>query len=832
EAIREANLDLADPRRLDADADVDALINDQPAIAWMAYNIHGDEMSGCDAGMIAAYYLAAGTDAQAKRFRDELVVHFVPMQNPDGRERFLAQVQTMLGQVHNPDVESLHFYGDWTGGRWNHYMFDLNRDWLPMTQPETRGHAAAILRWQPHMLIDGHEMGALSSFLFEPPREPLSPYSAPINLEWRRKFGREHAKAFDVHGWSYYSQDWYEEWYIGYTNAWANLLGAVGILYEQASITETGVIKRAGDIETYQDSVHHQYVSTIANLDSLVRHRTKVIRDFHEDRRWAVEGRDEHRGVFLLPPHADGSRRARFLDVLLRQEIEFTVAEAPFQASVVRHADGTNADAARYPAGTVVIRSEQPHRRLLHAMLAFDPRMSDDFLVKERSELEKRGSSLMYDVSSWNLPMSYGLPASWADAIEDVETSPYVEPDPGDVTIDDAAYGYMISSHDSDVQRAAVELLNCDIKVRANTKPMQMNGTVYPVGCLLIRGHEQTGDWRDRLTDALDGLAVRADAMQTALSENGWDLGGTKVTLLDRPRVALLAQYPVSQTDFGAVWHALDARLGIQTTLLIMPYLNSVDLRRYNVLIVPNSSGMSQAMTSALRSRLIDWVSAGGTLIMMDSAAGYALLESSGMSSVRRRRDVLEDMPVYAEWIARERGARAVAIDPALVWDDPVETNADDAADEAGAVDDAEAETAMDADARKRLDAWRRRFSPSGVFVRAEVDQEHWINAGVDASLSALWRGSTVHMSKPPVETAVRLAPTASVRLSGLLWPEARERIGDSAYVTVESRGYGQIILFAHNPVFRGYQEGTGRVFGNAVIYGPGLGATPALPPR
>jgi hypothetical protein len=58
-----------------------------------------------------------------------------------------------------------------------------------------------------------------------------------------------------------------------------------------------------------------------------------------------------------------------------------------------------------------------------------------------------------------------------------------------------------------------------------------------------------------------------------------------------------------------------------------------------------------------------------------------------------------------------------------------------------------------------------------------------------------------------------------------LLWPEAKERIADTAYCTIEPQGRGQVILFACPPNFRGWFRGTARLLANAVVYGPGAGA-------
>ena len=196
------------------------------------------------------------------------------------------------------------------------------------------------------------------------------------------------------------------------------------------------------------------------------------------------------------------------------------------------------------------------------------------------------------------------------------------------------------------------------------------------------------------------------------------------------------------------------------------------------------------------------------------------------MSSVSLRRDALEDLDVYERAVARERAAREIEVDEQLVWEGT-------SADEEDAADgDEDGDTEKDAESSEsktplaERDAWMRRFSPSGANLLAEVNTDHWLTAGCGDHMPIGFSGRAVYLSKGRVETAVRFAPAVDLRLAGLLWPEARERIADSAYLTREGMGAGQIILFAGIPALRGYHLATGRLFANAVIYGPGLGAS------
>ncbi|MCP4250084.1 MAG: hypothetical protein GY778_23830 [bacterium] len=844
EAIRAENARLADPRTLDSPDQAEGIIENLPGIAWMAYAIHGDELSSTDAAVQLAYQLAAGTDAETRRLRDELVIHIDPLMNPDGRERYLAQLQTLTGKTSNPDHQAMQHRGLWSAGRGNHYLFDLNRDWLVQTQPETRGRAAEMLKWNPHLVVDSHEMGELDTYLFDPPREPFNAHLSQENMAWRRRFSADQARAFDRHGWSYYTGEWYEEWYPGYTNAWANLLGSVGLLYEQAAANSASVTQRTGLVRTYSEAVHHQLVSSLANLETLRANRAEIISAYHADRRWAVSNGEPFTGTFLLPPPAQGRDRStynRFLEVLHRQGVEVFEATESLEAHNLRDTWGDWSDRREFEAGTLVVRSSQPHRRLLHAMLNFDPHMSDAFLHRERTELENRRSSRLYDVTASNLAMTFGLEAYWAERAAVgacVPAKPRTRPDPP-VQTDKAPYGYLIDGADADIHRALTRLFDAECKPRLAIRRFKIDDREYKPGTLLLRRQENPDDLPAILGRIIDDLNVEIRSVSGALSQDGPDLGGNRFRLLHRPRVAIAAQGPVATTSFGSIWYLLDVRTGLRTSPVNILGLGSLDLRKYNVLVLPRVRSTDQlggVLDKKVLTKIKAWVASGGTLVAAGGSAAFLAHKDRGLSAVRLRRDMLDQLPVYAEALKRERDARTVEIDPAEIWAPPLDEPIDDeqTGDEEPN-DDPNGKAPMakgkaDLDKLKRADEWSRVFSPRGAIVGASVDPEHWLGFGVDAALPVQISGSYAYLARHPVSVPVRLVEAENLRLSGLLWPEARERWADSAYVTVERLGHGQVILFAGDPFFRAYQEGTGRLLLNAVLLGPGAGASPPVP--
>jgi hypothetical protein len=273
----------------------------------------------------------------------------------------------------------------------------------------------------------------------------------------------------------------------------------------------------------------------------------------------------------------------------------------------------------------------------------------------------------------------------------------------------------------------------------------------------------------------------------------------------------------------GAVWHLLDYRLKMR----VSPIERSRDLRKYNVLILPGGGPVSDGVKK--------WVEDGGTLIALGKAAYSIAKKDSKFSSVRRRRDVLDKLDVYREDLEREQQADNIKIDFDDLWGEgKAKQGRKENAGQKETGDKEEKSKKSPSPGKleklKRIDQWQRIFSPSGVFVKAGIDQRHWLGSGLGKFLPVMVRGDSVMMSMHPTQTPVRLVDEDDLRLSGLLWPEARKRLANSSFATVERRGRGQVILFASNPTYRGWSPAMERLFLNAVFLGPGMGTSQKMP--
>ncbi|MCY3002412.1 MAG: M14 family metallopeptidase [Planctomycetota bacterium] len=816
---------LADPRKLGT-GEAARIADSTPAVAWLGYSIHGDEMSGVDGALALAHHLIAGTSKDVTELLDSVVIVIDPMQNPDGRERFLSLLLHAAGATGVLDSDALS-HGRWPNGRGNHYLFDMNRDWIGGVAPETRGRWRAVQRFHPQLFVDAHEMGRDEGYLFYPQADPINPHLPKQLVEWQVRYAADIAKSFDSHGWSYYTREWADGWGPFYTDSWASLNGAIGILYEQARYDGQTVELSSGEIATYRSAAHHQAEASLANLKTLAAARKEALEHYAEFRKLATFGDGSlERPWFVVRRGGHGERFERLLQLLHEQGIEFALVEGAKLGGALDSlgASADNVDAAGQCA---VISALQPQGALVRAFLEFDTRYPKADLERERRSLELKNDSRIYDTTAWNLGQAFALECWWAKTVGNAGEMRLQPPPARAGRVESAKakpYGWIVDGEDDAAVEFASRAMLAGAKVAIADEPFESAGRTFPRGSLLVRGHENAAEIESVLTRAAqDSGAVVIPTGSARAPGDGHDLGGQHFQLLERPRVALLSNAPVQNTSFGQLWHALDFELGLPVSLLDAQDLSSYDLRRYNVLVLPPGGGMASLLEPHAEA-LAAWIDGGGTLIACGSSAGALASEKLGLSGVRKREDVLTKLPEYLFAAQRERESRAITIDERAVWDgaqesaEPPETPKKD--------EPKPTEAAVDPDA-EREDAWRRRFSPAGVILRAEVRDDHWLTFGAGAQLPVYFEGSLSLWARSPAVTAVRLAPAPSVRLSGLLWPESRARLADSAYLTVERRGFGQVILFAAQPGFRGFHRGTNRLFLNAVVYGPGLGAQP-----
>ena len=811
-----------------------ALINNLPAIAWMAYSIHGNETSGADAALAAIYHFIASEDPETIDMLDKMLIIIDPMMNPDGRARFAKSLEEYRGTAPNYDDQSLLHTGDWPYGRTNHYFFDLNRDWIYLTQPETQGRVKLINEWSPQILVDAHEMGPQDTFMTGPPREPINKNIDKDLIKWGNIFAQDQGNAFDKRDWRFYTGEWHEDLYPGYS-FYVQFRGTLGILYEQSRMAEDGVRRPEGTIQSYKESVHHQYVSTMINLKTLLNNSKSMYQDFWEGRRYNVSRDSEYANrTFVILPTKNNTRINTLAEKLKFQDIQLYKNNKPILVKNVLKQTGDIDENFTIPPGSMIIPNRQAEAPLISAIMEFDADIDEEVLIEEKQSVLRDGSSIMYDTTAFNFSMVYGLEAITVP--ENISSNLVSwEPSKQSIDVNNEAVMWATDGIDDNSVAFAARLMEQDIQVRIIDKEATLSGYDLSRGSVIVIGMDNPNV--SNLDETVKKVASELNISIVSL-DSGFgpeelpDWGGRHFRLLKRPHIAILSHEGFNSYDVGVSWWSIDHHLGIRHSQLNTSILSYADLRRYNTIIVPSG----WALDDNSKRLLNDWVRQGGTLIAHNYAT-RTLIGDNGIGNVKHLSDTFDKSEDYNFDLQREIYSLEDDINKEDVLNNKIDLDINYPW---------ENEDKISADLEKR-DKWQSILMPSGAMVAGRIDHEHWLTFGTIDVLPVLYGNYPILMTSDNAQAAVRIGELVddpskenarainwstipagkdiNVRMSGLVWPEASQRIANSAYLTREKVGKGQIILFSGEPNYRGSALGTNRLWLNAVIYGTGLGS-------
>ena len=828
---------LSDARKT-SDREAAQIINNLPAVAWMAYSIHGNETSGADAAMGVIYHLIASKDEDILNMLDEMIIIIDPLMNPDGRARFAKNLEQYRGTAPNYDDQSLLHTGDWPYGRTNHYYFDLNRDWLYLTQPETQGRVALINQWRPQILVDGHEMGSQDTFMTGPPREPINKNIDTDLIKWGNVFAQDQATAFDENNWRFYTGEWHEDLYPGYS-FYVQFRGTLGILYEQSRMAEDGVKRPEGTIQSYKESVHHQFISTLTNLNTLLINTKSIYKDYWDGRKYNISKESIYADkTYVVLPTNNKGRLNTLVEKLKAQDIEIYQNSKPINSSNVLKQNGDIEESFVIPVGSMIIPNNQPEAPLIAAFLEFDADINKAVLIEEKQKRLRNGSSIMYDTTAFNFTMMYGLPAITVPENISNNLKPWA---PSSVIqeVNEDALMWAVDGDDDRSVAFAARLMEQDVQVRIIDKESNLsdhNLTRGSVAVIAMDNPEYKNLYNLVKKTATD-LDVSVVSIESGFgSEELPDWGGRHFRLLNKPQIAILSHEGFNSYDVGVSWWSLDHHLGIRHSQLNSSLLSYGDLRRYNTIILPSGN---PDIGNYSKEILIDWVKQGGTLIANNRAA--RLIASSGdFGDVKLLQQTFEDNESFNIDLMREIYSLNNDLNKNEVNLNRVNFEIDYPWESV--------DKTYTKDQLQMRDKWQSLLMPSGSMVAARSDQQHWLTFGTDDLIPVLYANNPILMTGGNAEAPIRIGELIkndeveearalnwsqipqgfdlNVRMSGLVWPEASQRIANSAYLTREKIGKGQVILFSGEPNFRGSTIGTNRIWLNAVIYGSGLGTS------
>lgn len=637
-----ANLDQikTDHKKLADPASSSSLDTEEmPIVIWLGYSVHGNEASGGNASLLSAYYLAAANGPEIDQLLNNAIIILDPCYNPDGFHRFSTWVNMHRSHVINPDPNDREYRETWPGGRTNHYWFDLNRDWLPLAHPESRARIARFHEWKPNILTDHHEMGTNSTFFFQPgiPSRKF-PWTPDKNVDLTHKMAAFHAQYLDDIGTLYYSEESFDDFYIGKGSTYPDVNGSVGILFEQASSRGHAQENDYG-ILTFPMAVRNQFTVSLSTLASGIAHRKEFLdyqKEFYQNAS-NLASRDAVK-AYIFGSAKDPIKNYELAKMLVQHEIEVY----PLAKDITKNGKSFKS------ANAYVVPMNQPQYRLAKAIFETRTSFTD---------------SLFYDVSTWTMPLAYNLPYAelgskdlggiMGDKVE------FPEKPKANFIGDKGSYAYAIEPYGYLSFRAANRLLSKKIVVQVLNKTHSDGNRTYPKGTMIIPVGVQENK-RPLIERTIDEIvnedAVNVYALNSGLAQMGVDLGSRSNTTLEEPKIALLVEGGVSSYEAGEVWHLLDQRYKMKVTLLPVDRLGR-NLSRYNRVIIPNA--YLGSVTDSQKKNLKEWVSQGGLIIAWKNGGKW--LADAEITSVKYASDEddekKETFKVYDN-LSAERGAQ------------------------------------------------------------------------------------------------------------------------------------------------------------------------------
>lgn len=834
---------LADPRGLE-DTAVQPLLHGLPGVAWLIYNVHGDEPSGTDAALALAYHLcAAQGDPLVDAILSECVVLLDPMQNPDGRDRFVHGFRGMRGKVADPEPDAAEHSQPWPGGRSNHYWFDMNRDWFALTQPETRARVRLFQRWWPIVVADLHEMGGNSTYYFAPPAEPVNPELTLPQRQWLERFGRNNAAWFDRFGFAYFIRENYDCFYPGYGEGWPLFQGSIGMTYEQGSVRGQRY-RREDEIEVhYRDCVRHHFIASLSTLETLARNRQEALTAFLDYRRSAVrEGQTGPIREFIFPAGKDPGRTDRLMGVLASQGIEIHRATQPLRNERTRDYHGGEEAARSFAAGTWVVSLAQPQKRLANVLLVQHQDMSSEFLLEQKRRYLRREGTDFYDLTAWSLPLLWDVECyAAADAsqgeLERVDAAALLDrprPRPAPPV---ASVAYLLPWGTHAAAAATVALLAADVRVHVAGKRLGQRGRTFAAGTVIVRVAEHAD--RDALHATITAVAAATGA-EVVATDTGWvdegiALGSNDVRHVKKPHVALICDRPTDPYSAGWTRYLLEQTYAVPLTLIRARQIGRARLERFTAIVLPDGSGYGDEIGKAGIARLKAWIDQGGTLVTFADATHWLTDKDVGLLASEREPRARET----------DRGVDRTAADRDNADRDATDMDAaKKVAGEGGGrpqTSDQNGETAEDLPRRDQADdAARRRSRPfrydtailpdrelpgatPGAILAVRLDGEHWLAAGYDGQTNVVV-GSRNVFTPIKLDRGVNVAiyeARDKLLLSGFNWDDKLDQLAQKAYLVHQPHGRGHVVAFAEDPNVRGLTRGLELLVLNAVLFGP-----------
>ena len=731
---------------------------EEPLFIWLNYGVHGAESSGMDAVMPALYHFAAAQGDATEKMLDDSVILVTAILNPDGHSRRADHVETFSSNVPVTDPAS-EVHNLWGKARTNHYWFDLNRQWLLQTQPESRAWVGEWQKWKPQVTTDFHEMGSNASYYFHPgDPERLNPLIPARARTLTKRIADFHRDWMDSESRLYFTEEGFDNFYVGKGSTYPQVNGGLGILFE-AGAARGGKIETPAGTRTYADNIRTHFRTTLTTIAGALD-QAGEIKAYQQDYFDGAldQAATDDRKAFVMTAKGDQARLRRFVDVMRQHDID-----------VYKLAEDVTAGGQSFSAGEAyVIPTAQRQYHMVRAV--FD----------QVTEFEK---NIFYDVSGWTLPLAYDLDYSSLDAetfkdgLLGKKVGKVKDVVPAKAPAK-ASYGYVLDWSEYYAPRALYRLLDKGVLVRAAREPFEVRTPDGPksfdrgdVFVPLIRQDLSEDEIHELMTTIAkeDGVPVTA-ASSGAASIVSNAVGGRTFGPIEKPSVLLLFDDGLALYDAGEVWHHLDIGMEMPVTLRRKDDLGGLDWSRYTHLVM-----------------------VGGGNVALDD----------------------KDKKRVTQWI-KEEGGTVVATRQSALW-------AQDALLGEAEEDDADEEKKLEPKRLDYADKEVKdaEHLVRGTLVATDLDTSNPIGFGYHDRLLPMHRNIDETLDWPTSNPYAVVSAYAEedLVLSGYASPRRVREIAGTPAIIAEPMGRGAVVLMADDPVFRATTLGSSKTLMNAIFF-------------
>ncbi len=735
--------------------------NEEIAIVWLGFSVHGNEAAGAEAAPQVLYELVDPNNATTKAWLKNTIVIMEPTINPDGNTRYTDWYRRYANVINNPNPNTYEHLEPWPGGRVNHYLFDLNRDWAWQTQVESQQRLKVYNNWMPHIAADLHEQGVNEPYYFAPAAQPYHKYISQFQRDFQVEIGKNHAKYFDENGWLYFTKEVFDLLYPSYGDTYPTYNGAIGMTYEQGGSGRAGrgIINETGDTLTLLDRVMHHKTTALSTVEIASKNAKRLVDNFTDFFAKARNAQIGEYKTFVIKGSNPQHRIKALCKLLDKNLIKYGKAGKSGQLKAFDYQTGKETT-LKVEASDLIVSAYQP--RSVFAQILFEPKTT---VV----------DSLTYDITAWSLPYAYGLEAYASRERFDGQNGYDFATYSNNLAAAPSPYAFVARWNALQNARFLGAILQKGIKARFAQEAFSVEGQSYEPGTIVILAadNRKLPGFEKIIVDAAQKYEQDIQAVQTGFVSSGKDLGSSSYKAIEQPKIAVLSGEGTFANSFGQVWYFFEQDLQYPVNIIPAENFSRMNLDDFDVIIM--SEGR-YSINDAFADKLGEWISNGGNLIAIGAALGF-LEDKKGFALTRYANDDDKNNAKKAD----EKAELDIRFDPYA------------------------------GQARRYI----MEDIPGAIF-KVNVDRTHPLGYGLGDTYFTLKTGTQNYQ---PLKGAWNVGIIGEDPMYvGFVGNKALEDVKNSVVFAVQDKGRGAVTYLVDNPLFRAFWENGKFLFSNAVF--------------